>query len=131
MCDVNINVCQSKKNQQDKRQINEFAVKYLTLFGDAKTEENEVLVTFPDECAALGFEMDNGTSFIEQYSVDAFGHAKDLLSALEGIEDVNILGSAVYSKWNMIVHDSNANLLDIKNRAWFVLVFLRLKQLTQ
>ena len=122
---------QNKLCPKAKAQINEFAVKYLTLFGDAKTEENEVRVTFPEECAALGFEMDNGISFIEQYSADAFEHAKGLLNTLEGIEDINLLGSAAYSKWNMITHDSNTSLLDIENRAWLVLVFLRLKQLTQ
>ena len=122
---------QNKPCPQAKARINEFAVKYLTLYGDAKTEENEVRESFPDECAALGFEMDNGTSFIEQYSADAFEHAKVLLNSLEGIEDINLLGSAAYSKWNMITQDSNTSLLDIENRAWFVLVFLRLKQLTQ
>ena len=122
---------QNKPYPKAKAQINEFAVKYLTLFGDAKTEENEVRESFPEECAALGFEMDNGISFIEHYSADAFEHATGLLNTLVGIEDINLLGSAAYSKWNTITHDSNTSLLDIENRAWFVLVFLRLKQLTQ
>lgn len=122
---------QNKTCQDTKKQICEFAVKYLTLYTDAKTEERDLCAAFPDECEALGFEMDNGISFIEQYSADAFEHAKDLLAVIESIKDVDLLGSAVYSRWNMITHGSNSSLLDIENRAWFVLAFLRLKQLTQ
>ena len=122
---------QNKKYQDTKKQICEFAVKYLTICTDAKTEESDLCAVFPDECEALGFEMDNGSLFMEQYSADAFEHAKDLLAILESVKDVNLLGSAVYSRWNMITHGSNSSLLDIENRAWFVLAFLRLKQLTQ
>ena len=115
----------------DLTAINDFARKYLTLYCNGNTRERDVDIDFPNECLALGFQMDAGESFIEKYSQDSFYSAEALADILDQIDDPDLLGSAILSKWRYITHWSQSDLTSVENRSWFILALLRLKQLAR
>ena len=87
---------------------------------------------FGDECFALGFEMDCGNAFEAAFpDANAFNDYKALDKIIEQVQDVSLLGSAIFSKWRYITHWSFGEpLLSARNRPWFILAFGRLAALT-
>jgi len=87
---------------------------------------------FGDECFALGFEMDCGNAFEAAFpDANAFNDYKALDKIIEQVQDVSLLGSAIFSKWRYITHWSFGEpLLSAQNRPWFILAFGRLVALT-
>ena len=116
---------------EDKERINQFAHKYLSLYSDEKTHERDVEIGFPEECFALGFKMDSGESFIEKYGENAIRNPEGLEKTVDRIDSIEILGSAVFSKWRDITHWLQTNLTSDENRKWFIIAFKRLIELTE
>ncbi|MEG0694100.1 MAG: hypothetical protein RR444_13690, partial [Oscillospiraceae bacterium] len=88
------------------QEIHSFAIKWFNLFCNIKTICSEVEDTsFADECFTLGFEMDCGKAFETAYpDVKAFTDYRELDKIVEGITDIAILGSAIFSKWRYLTH---------------------------
>ena len=75
--------------------------------------------------------MDCGNGFVEAYSMESFNYADALNQIIDSINDVDLLGSAVFSQWRYVTHWSfGAHLLDEKYRQWIIIAFRRLAELT-
>ena len=117
----------------DKKQLYDFAVKWIKKFEDPNISPNELLDHYlADECEALGFEMDCGQAFCAKYG-DAAANSRVLKNIIQEVDDITLLGSAIYSRWRYFNHwaYSDEELLLQKNRDWFILAFERMKQMSK
>lgn len=115
----------------DMRQLHEFAIKWLEKFKDPNTSDIEVGEHYMgDECRVLGFEMDCGHAFEEKYGL-AVNNSEELSRIIDRVDDIPLLGSAIYSQWRYYSHwaYSPAEILEPKNREWFILALTRLAEL--
>ena len=74
--------------------------------------------------------MDCGHAFQEKYK-DAFNNLRTLNRVLDRIDDIDLLGSAIYSKWRYFNHWAYdaAEILSQPSRGWFVAILSRMKYL--
>ena len=86
---------------------------------------------FADDCEMLGFEMDCGHAFQERYGA-AVNNTRELLKIVDEIDNVQLLGSAIYSQWRYFNHwaYSGAEILELENREWFIIALKRLEELS-
>ena len=118
---------------EDNKQIYEFAVKWCDKFLDQHADFIELTDHWmADDCAALGFKMDCGHSFAEKYG-DAVNRVEELERIIGNITDINLLGSAIYSRWRYFNHwaYTGAEILEPQNRAWFILALKRMALLAR
>lgn len=90
--------------------------------------ENLCEETFAERCRALGFEMDCGNSFIEEYSPEAFNELAEFKRIASEISDAKLLGSAIFSQWRWMTHWSG--IPDEKDFEWLVAALDRLAEMT-
>lgn len=112
----------------DMKQIHDFAVKWCDMFRDQNINYVELVGHWmADDCAALGFEMDCGHAFSEKYG-QAVNNHEALDRIIDDVTDIPLLGSAIYSRWRYFSHWAYdaAEILESKNRAWFILALSRL-----
>lgn len=117
----------------DKNQIHAFAAKWIDKFQDENIDYIELADHYmADDCAALGFEMDCGHAFGEAYG-KAASDVEELKKVIDSIVDIPLLGSVIYSRWRYFNHwaYTGAEILEPKNRAWFVLALSRLAELSK
>ena len=115
---------------KELERIHGFAVEYRDKYQDPETRECEVEDGFAERCREFGFVMDCGERFAERYSKEAFQDYRDLEDIAVDIEDIDILGSAIFSYWRGVTHWSYSQLLEESNRRWFAIAFDRLSALT-
>ena len=111
--------------------IKEFAQKWLKKFQDPNICYIELVEHyFADDCRALGFEMDSGNAFCERYA-NAFNSTEELLKIIDEIDNVKLLGSAIFSQWRYFNHwaYSGAEILEPENREWFIIALKRMEEL--
>lgn len=86
--------------------VNAFAVKWFDKFRDIKTVSHEVEdPAFADECFSLGFEMDCGKAFETAYpDMKAFSDYRELDKIIDSIDDIHLLGCALFSRWRYFTH---------------------------
>lgn len=116
----------------DMNPIHDFAVKWIDKFRDQKINYIELVDHYmADDCAALGFEMDCGHAFEHVYG-KAASNCEELDKIIDDVTDISLLGSAIYSQWRYFNHWAydGAEILESKNRAWFILALSRLALLT-
>lgn len=114
------------------KQIHDFAIKWCDKFRNQNINCIELLDHYmADDCNALGFQMDCGHSFSEKYG-DAACHHEALDKIIDEIDDIPLLGSAIYSRWRYFNHWSYSceEILAFENRSWFILALSRLAILT-
>lgn len=111
--------------------ITEFVDKYLNKFEDLESNDISFGDDFPDECEFFGFEMDCGNSFAEKYpGADYDGNA--LKKIISDVNDIKLLGSAIYSRWRYYTHWSLYEGLECEeSREWFIPALTRLKELVE
>ena len=85
----------------DKAKIHTFAERWISEFQARHICKAEQLMG--DQCAALGCVMDCGKSFAAKYS-DAFMDNESLVRYISGIDDLQLLGNAIYSQWRFYQH---------------------------
>jgi len=116
---------------ESMKRICEFATKWFEKFRDKNIDYIELVDHYmADDCTALGFEMDCGHAFSEQYGNASYD--SDALEAVIGqITDIPLLGSAIFSRWRYFNHwaYSGEEILESKNRAWFTMALSRLGEL--
>ena len=113
-------------------QIHAFAVKWCDKFRDQTVRYIDLVDHYmADDCEALGFVMDCGKAFERRYG-DAVSNATALDKVIGEIEDISLLGSAIYSRWRYFNHwaYSAEEILESQNRRWFILALSRLAVLT-
>lgn len=115
-----------------KQEIHEFAVKWFEKYRSKKTTEDEVGEGFGEECFSLGFEMDCGKAFENAFpDTKAFNVYESLDKIIDQIDDIQLLGSTIFSKWRYITHWSYCDdLLSPENRPWFIIALSRLAVLS-
>ena len=116
----------------DMKEIHEFAVKWCDKFRDQKINYIELVDHYmAEDCAALGFDMDCGHAFSEKYG-NASNDSEALDKIIDDVDDIPLLGSAIYSQWRYFNHwaCSGEEILESKNRTWFILALSRLALLT-
>lgn len=116
----------------NRNQIHAFALKWIDKFRDQKINYIELVDHhMADECAALGFEMDCGHAFERAYG-SAGNNVEILNRTIDDVTDIPLLGSAIYSQWRYFNHWAydGAEILETKNRSWFIVALSRLASLT-
>ena len=114
--------------------INSFTEKYIDYFLTSFDPESASYYdlfdspTFPNECRALGFEMDCGESFIAAYGHDAWRNEKELSKVVNKINDMKILGSALFSQWRYFNHWSYGPATE-DDKKWFLTILRRMQEL--
>lgn len=109
-----------------------FAQKWLEKFQDPNICYIELVEHYlADDCKMLGFEMDSGHAFYERYGA-AVNSASELLKIINEIDDIQLLGSAIYSQWRYFNHWSynGAEILEPENCEWFLIALKRLEALS-
>ena len=116
----------------DMKKLKDFAEKYLKLYISKETVGHQVEEGFAEECQSLGFEMDCGKAFTDAFPNEhPFENVERLNAVINNVVDIPLLGSAIFSKWRQITHwDWCGDLLSDENRAWFIVAFQRLMDLT-
>lgn len=114
--------------------IHKFAVEWFGKFRDTKTTEYDLAgtPTFSDACFSFDFKMDCGETFIAAYTPDTFNDYRELDKIIDSVDDVPLLGSAIFSKWRYFNHwaYNPSEITEPGNRAWFITAFSRLERLT-
>lgn len=113
------------------KRINDVAKKWLDVF-----QKEDVMLyeleskDFGNDFYAQEFDADKGEAFEARYP-NAFHELADLKKALLDIDEVQLLGDGIYSKWRYVTHwETDTDLLTPKNREWLVLALSRLVELT-
>ena len=117
----------------DLKLVKDFTVKWVDKFRDLDINYLELVDHFiSDDCAALGFKMDCGNGFSEKYG-EAVNDYEELLKIIDDVDDIDLLGSAIYSQWRYFNHwaYSGAEIVEYKNRSWFILALSRLAILAE
>ena len=115
------------------KQIYLFAEKWHEKFNNINTDYIELVEHYmADDCIALGFEMDCGNSFSEKYG-DAICNSRELEKVIMDVTDVQLLGSAIFSRWRYFNHWAydGREILERKNIEWFLIALNRLAELTK
>lgn len=86
--------------------------------------------SFPNECRNLGFEMDCGKSFIDACGGEAWRSNNGLLQIIDKVNDIKILGSALFSKWRYFNHWSYGHATK-DDKEWFLIILRRMQKLTK
>ena len=115
-----------------KKDVHDFALKWSEKFLTRNINFVDLVDHFmADDCEALGFKMDCGNSFSSSYG-KAVHDSEELKVIINRINDISLLGSAIYSRWRYFNHwayDAKS-ILEEKNRKWFLLALNRLMQLS-
>jgi hypothetical protein len=116
----------------NNKQIHEFAIKWFEKYRNSKTTELEVIENFADECFACGFKMDCGKSFEDAFpNTKAFEDYTQFNKLIDQVDNIQLLGSTIFSKWRYITHWSYCDdLLSPENRPWFIIALSRLAVLS-
>ena len=111
--------------------IHRFAQKWLSFFSETAPDSSIFdSCRFADECEACGFEMDCGKSFERKYPEKrAFTTATGLSEIIHEIDDILLLGSAIFSQWRYYTHWAMSGLDNFKE--WFLIAFTRLLELSE
>lgn len=120
----------------DKNAIYEFAAKWYRAFNDSNFDAYRVFdnIGFADECKTLGFQMDCGHSFCEAFpDKNVMNDWHELKSVIYDIDDVMLLGTAIFSEWRYFNHWANCITEgdEAKNRLWFSVALGRLMALCE
>ncbi|MBR2045622.1 MAG: hypothetical protein IJ958_05745 [Agathobacter sp.] len=117
----------------DKREVHEFANKYYNLYANPETLEYQVGERFADKCFELNFKMDCGEAIERAFpNMRVTDDASTFFRVVKQIDDIGLLGSAIFSKYRYITHWAYCDsLLSKENREWFKMAFERLIELTE
>lgn len=112
-------------------ELHNFATEYLELYRKSESDERAVLTGFADRCFSLGIEMDCGNSLEAAYPGLSLQNLDYFKRIVKEIVDVDMLASAIFSKYRYITHWSyNESLTDEDNREWFIVAFEQLVKIT-
>lgn len=113
--------------------INKFTEKYVDYFLNDFDPESSTYYdffessVFPNECWSLGFEMDCGVSFTKAYGEGIWYSYKNLSMAEDKINDIQIIGSALFSKWRFFNHWSYSHANE-DDKKWFLILLKRMQK---
>ena len=89
---------------KDMKEVYNFAVKWLDKFRNQEIDYIELVDHYlADDCKELGFEMDSGEEFSKRYGSAVYEY-KELNKIIDYVNDIELLGSAIYSRWRYFNH---------------------------
>ena len=116
----------------EMKAILNFSRKWRASFQDEKIKYESLLDrSMADECSALAFKISSGDEFIKKYGYHANNY-EGLKKIIHDIKDIQLLGSAIYSKWAYFRYwaDDSSEILSKENRSWFILALKQLEKLS-
>ena len=116
---------------EGKRAIHLFADKWIKLLSQDQAASHDFEFLFGEECTSLGFQMDCGVEFNKQCPGCFDLHTGSVKAVINDINDIDLLGSAVFCQWRYITHWSGMYILDQDTQNWFILLLKRMKELTK
>lgn len=116
---------------EGKKEIFLFSDKWIKFFSSEYSETQEFEFTLGEECTSLGFQMDGGAEFLRLYPGSFDVQSNKLQTVINEIDDVDLLGSAIFSYWRALTHWSGQYELNDEIRSWFLLILKRMRELTK
>lgn len=116
---------------EGKKAIYLFTEKWIKILSSDHPQELNFESQFGDECAELGFQMDGGTEFNKQYPMCFDIHDHNLHEHINEIQDIDLIGSALFSQWRYLTHWAGMYTLDQDTCDWCLIALKRLKELTR
>ena len=116
--------------------LRKFTEKYINYFlndFDPKSSSYYDLfdsTDFPEECWSLGFEMDCGESFTKTYGREAWRSNKVLSSIIDNTNDIEVLGSGLFSRWRYFNHWAYEHATE-EDKKWFLMILRRIQTLVK
>lgn len=116
------------------RNIKKFTEKYINFFNsEFGTPESKYRFfdtdSFPNDCRNLGFEMDCGHGFIKAYGMESWCSIEGLEAAIDGVGDVMVIGSGLFSKWRDYNHWSSPSDANDDTKKWFLILLKRMQEI--
>lgn len=114
--------------------IKEFTEKYIDYFlndFDPDTSSYHVFFSsrfFSHECWSLGFEMDCAHSITDAYGEEVWMSEQGLSVVIDKMNDLRIMGSALFSKWRYWSHWSWGRATE-EDKKWFLMLLRRMREL--
>lgn len=117
-------------------EINRFAVRWLQKLDDPATPYLDIAEKWGFEMKDLGFVLDCGESLETAYpGSNALFDYRAMQQIIDRIDSVDLLTAALFSKWRYLNHwtmpGGDADFLSPNNKAWFLLVLVRLEAVTK
>lgn len=116
-----------------ENKLYDFALKWLRRFRAADSDAGELYDrSFADDCLKFGFEMNFGVSLSAAFPGRPVLARAEVLEELAGqIDDIKMLGSALFSKWRYFTYWSKdkTEILRPESRRWFSAALVRLAEL--
>ncbi len=114
---------------EGKKAIFLFTEKWIHFFSTGNDKDFDFY--FGEDCNELGFQMDGGAEFERQYPGCFDVHNTKLQSVINEIDDVDLLGSAVFSYWRYLTHWAGPYELNEEICTWFLLILSRMRGVTK
>ena len=126
-----------KADLADNTKINGFANKWLDKFKSSDFLWAEFEENFGEDCFSMGFMMDCGNSLSLEYpeafqfpETNPFRSTVNLKRLINRIDDIELLGAAIFSHYRSETHWSMTPLADI-DIEWFIIALDRLAKITE
>ncbi|MBQ7178010.1 MAG: O-acetyl-ADP-ribose deacetylase [Victivallales bacterium] len=111
--------------------IHSFAQFWLREYQELPPLKQCLFGRFQHICQALDFKMDSGESLSKAFpEMKSLGDLEVFERIVGKIDDVQILGNAIFSNFKGITYWSQESLCTKENQRWFCLAFARLAELT-
>jgi len=120
-----------ESDYEGKKTIFEFLKSWTKRFSSHELTKIEFEENFGDICASLGFQMDCSHEFDRLYPGSSQIPSTELDAMINSIQDVDLLGSAVYSQWRYLTHWADFYELDKDTCHWFKIILRQMKELTK
>ena len=111
--------------------VKDFADKWLKIFTDVPPDADRLFEEeFGADCEKLEFVMDLGRSFDRAYSKgEQLNIPEALAEVINEVDNVELLGSAIFSNWRAITHWGYESGFSERNKSWFLMALTRLNEL--
>lgn len=117
----------------DMKKVHSFAIKWRDKFNTPNIDYAQLSVhIMGEECKVLDFITNSLDNFYKNYG-EAIHNYEELEKYIDSINDIKLLGSAIYSRWRYFNYwaYSPKEILEPENRLWFITAFNRLAFLTE
>ena len=114
---------------EGKKAIHLFAKKWENIFANWQEGMMDFDEGLGKECTKLGFQMDSGKEFFKNYPKFFDLKDKELESVISEMNDIDLLGSAVFSYWRYLTHWAQTG-LDKDDCKRFRLLFRQMREVT-